>query len=98
MQENDSLRTVECLRGRLQAERAASRAAEHNAQLMANKVCSFPIPIPIPIPTVQCSTFIYILIIYGVLDRYSDRSFWAYTKIYSWTQINIVLYLLNTNI
>ncbi|CAO2824219.1 unnamed protein product [Amaranthus hypochondriacus] len=38
MQENDALRTVECLRGRLQAERAASRAAEHNAQLMSNKL------------------------------------------------------------
>lgn len=38
MQGEDALRTVECLRGRLQAERAASREAKESAELMDNKL------------------------------------------------------------
>ncbi|KMS96898.1 hypothetical protein BVRB_7g180550 [Beta vulgaris subsp. vulgaris] len=38
MQGQEALRTVECLRGRLQAERAASRAAEQNAELLAKQL------------------------------------------------------------
>lgn len=38
MEKEDSLRTVECLRGRLIAERAASRKAKEDAELMGNKV------------------------------------------------------------
>lgn len=41
MQGQEALRTVECLRGRLQAERAASRAAEQNAELLAKQVTLF---------------------------------------------------------
>ncbi|CAN4109641.1 unnamed protein product [Withania somnifera] len=38
MEKEDGLRTVECLRGRLIAERAASRKAKEDAELMGNKV------------------------------------------------------------
>ncbi|GMH26417.1 hypothetical protein Nepgr_028260 [Nepenthes gracilis] len=38
MEGEEVLRTVECLRGRLLAERQASRAAKENAEFMANKV------------------------------------------------------------
>ncbi|OAY41066.1 hypothetical protein MANES_09G071500v8 [Manihot esculenta] len=38
MEGDDSLRTLECLRGRLLAERQASRAAKEEAQLMGNKL------------------------------------------------------------
>ena len=40
MEEDDSLRTLDCLRGRLLAERQASKVAKEEAQLMGNKVCS----------------------------------------------------------
>lgn len=36
----DDLRTVECLRGRLLAERQASRLANEEAELIGKKVCS----------------------------------------------------------
>lgn len=36
--EDGTLRTIECLRGRLDAERQASRDAEQKAQLITNKV------------------------------------------------------------
>lgn len=43
MEKEDGLRTVECLRGRLLAERAASRKAKEDAELFGNKVYfSFP--------------------------------------------------------
>lgn len=38
MGEEDALRTVDCLRGRLLAERVASKNAKDEAQLMGNKV------------------------------------------------------------
>lgn len=38
MEKEDGLRTVECLRGRLIAERAASRKAKEDAELMGNKL------------------------------------------------------------
>ncbi|KAJ9184234.1 hypothetical protein P3X46_003981 [Hevea brasiliensis] len=38
MEVEDSLRTLECLRGRLLAERQASRVAKEEAQLMGNKL------------------------------------------------------------
>ncbi|XP_055807965.1 uncharacterized protein LOC129876533 [Solanum dulcamara] len=38
MENEDGLRTVECLRGRLIAERAASRKAKEDAELMGNKL------------------------------------------------------------
>ncbi|XP_021620168.1 uncharacterized protein LOC110620665 isoform X2 [Manihot esculenta] len=38
MEGEDSLRTLECLRGRLLAERQASRVAKEEAQLMGNKL------------------------------------------------------------
>ncbi|KAK4377669.1 hypothetical protein RND71_003965 [Anisodus tanguticus] len=38
MEKEDGLRTVGCLRGRLIAERAASRKAKEDAELMANKL------------------------------------------------------------
>ncbi|MCE0481795.1 hypothetical protein HAX54_039867 [Datura stramonium] len=38
MGKEDGSRTVECLRGRLIAERAASRKAKEDAQLMGNKL------------------------------------------------------------
>ncbi|XP_019158778.1 PREDICTED: uncharacterized protein LOC109155615 isoform X2 [Ipomoea nil] len=38
MGEEDALRTVDCLRGRLLAERVASKNAKEEAQLMGNKV------------------------------------------------------------
>lgn len=38
MEGDDGLRTVECLRGRLLAERQASRTAKEDAELMGNKV------------------------------------------------------------
>ncbi|XP_057984058.1 uncharacterized protein LOC131168556 [Malania oleifera] len=38
MEGDDGLRTLECLRGRLLAERAASRAAKEEAELMGNKL------------------------------------------------------------
>lgn len=40
MEGEEVLRTVECLRSRLLAERAASRNAKQEAQLMGTKVCS----------------------------------------------------------
>lgn len=43
MEKEDSLRTVECLRGRLIAERAASRKAKEDAELMGNKVIELEI-------------------------------------------------------
>lgn len=50
MEGDDGVRTVECLRGRLLAERQASRVAKENAERLGNKVmaffnliyCSFP--------------------------------------------------------
>ena len=41
MEGRDSWRTLECLRGRLLAERQASKIAKEEAELMGNKVCSF---------------------------------------------------------
>lgn len=41
MKGETALITVDCLRGRLLAERASSRAAEHNVELLAIKVCRF---------------------------------------------------------
>jgi hypothetical protein len=41
MEGDGGLRTVECLRGRLVAERQASRLAKENAELLGNKVCFF---------------------------------------------------------
>lgn len=38
MEEDDRLRTLECLRGRLLAERVASRTAKEDAELMSNKL------------------------------------------------------------
>lgn len=38
MEKEDGLRTVECLRGRLIAERAASKRAKEDAEFMGNKV------------------------------------------------------------
>ena len=38
MEEDDRLRTLECLRGRLLAERVASRTAKEDAEFMSNKV------------------------------------------------------------
>ncbi|XP_060174543.1 uncharacterized protein LOC132605401 isoform X1 [Lycium barbarum] len=38
MEKEDGLRTVECLRGRLIAERAASRKAKEDAEFMGNKL------------------------------------------------------------
>ncbi|KAL3326790.1 hypothetical protein AABB24_037475 [Solanum stoloniferum] len=38
MEKEDGLRTVECLRGRLIAERAASKKAKEDAELMGNKL------------------------------------------------------------
>lgn len=38
MEGEDSVRTVDCLRGRLLAERAASKNAKEEAQLLENKV------------------------------------------------------------
>ena len=38
MEGDDGLRTVECLRGRLFAERQASKTAKEDAELMGNKV------------------------------------------------------------
>ncbi|XP_059306974.1 uncharacterized protein LOC132058512 [Lycium ferocissimum] len=38
MEEDDSLRTVECLRGRLLAERVASRSAKEEADIIGNKL------------------------------------------------------------
>lgn len=38
MEGDDGVRTVECLRGRLLAERQASRVAKENAELLGNKV------------------------------------------------------------
>ncbi|XP_009600191.1 uncharacterized protein [Nicotiana tomentosiformis] len=38
MEKEDGLRTVECLRGRLLAERAASRKAKEDAELLGNKL------------------------------------------------------------
>ncbi|XP_033509399.1 uncharacterized protein [Nicotiana tomentosiformis] len=40
MEEEDSLRTVECLRGRLLAERVASRNAKEEAEIKGTKVCT----------------------------------------------------------
>ncbi|KAF9598425.1 hypothetical protein IFM89_027858 [Coptis chinensis] len=39
LEEDPGLWTVECLRGRLLAERVASKATKQNAELMENKVC-----------------------------------------------------------
>lgn len=36
---DDGLKTLECLRGRLLAERAVSRAANEEADKLGNKVC-----------------------------------------------------------
>jgi len=41
MEGRDSWRTLECLRGRLLAERQASKIAKEEAELMGNKVCFF---------------------------------------------------------
>lgn len=41
MEANDNLRTIECLRGRLIAERQASRAAKDDAELMGIKVFAY---------------------------------------------------------
>lgn len=41
MEEENSFRKVECLRGRLLAERVASRNAKQQAQIMGNKVCKY---------------------------------------------------------
>lgn len=41
MEGDDGVRTVECLRGRLLAERQASRVAKENADLLGNKVMLF---------------------------------------------------------
>ena len=38
---DDGVRTVECLRGRLVAERQASKVAKENADLLGNKVMFF---------------------------------------------------------
>lgn len=38
MEEEDSLRKVECLRGRLLAERVASKNAKQDAEKLGNKV------------------------------------------------------------
>lgn len=37
---DNGIRTVECLRGRLLAERVASKAAKEEADLMAKRVCN----------------------------------------------------------
>lgn len=39
MEGDDGLSTVQCLRGRLLAERQASRVAKENAKLLETKVC-----------------------------------------------------------
>ena len=38
MEGDDGLRTVECLRGRLLAERQASKTAKEDAEFLGNKV------------------------------------------------------------
>lgn len=43
MEGDDGLRTLECLRGRLLAERQASRTAKEDAEIMGNKVRFCPI-------------------------------------------------------
>lgn len=40
MERDEGLRTLECLRGRLLAERQASKTAKEDAELMGNKVRS----------------------------------------------------------
>ncbi|GAB4833710.1 hypothetical protein Ancab_031957 [Ancistrocladus abbreviatus] len=49
MEGEDALRTVECLRGRLQAERAASRAAKESAEYMGNKLKELEVQLTIEI-------------------------------------------------
>lgn len=39
-EENEGLKTVECLRGRLLAERQVSRSAKEEAELITKKVTS----------------------------------------------------------
>lgn len=41
MEGDEGLRTVDCLRGRLLAERAASRVAKEEAEIMGNRVPFF---------------------------------------------------------
>lgn len=65
MGEEDALRTVDCLRGRLLAERVASKNAKEEAQLMGNKVLSL-LSLSLGFASIYCRFFIYLALFLAV--------------------------------
>ncbi|THG06655.1 hypothetical protein TEA_005278 [Camellia sinensis var. sinensis] len=68
MEGDDGLRTTECLRGRLLAERAASRAAKEDAEQLGNKVSLSSLSLSLSLSHTHTRTHTHIYKVYKVCD------------------------------